>query len=372
LKDEEKTGGRNMKTKRSRWISRTAVAIGVAVLAWGTADAAIVNVAPSATLTLGAGSGSGGVNGSVSSLPATNLKNNDTADQGIVDGGFYKIDARATLNYDPIYLYFTYAEPQTISGYGKYKSPSSDTPMWGSLEYSTDGGTTWKLAASQLSAVGAGSNYNTDGSGTVFPGMTATHWRFRSMLDNSFGDSFSPVRSRIRWAEFYLWNYTDADASSVPATKQVNASMYITSVDVSSDGVSGYNSYFNTVRGSDAAYVNRSGGPVTFTYVFDEPHAISGFGSKNGTASGTAGVITLEYSTDGENYTTVSGLPGGNQKDFNMDGTDPNWTFAPITAQYWKYSHSNPGNNLYQFQVYFFTTVTPPPPPPKGTVILMR
>jgi hypothetical protein len=205
--------------------------------------------------------------------------------------------------------------------------------------------------------VDSGSSYNTDGSGTKFPAIAATHWRFRSMLDNSSGNTLTPTRSRIAWNECYLWNYTGAYATSLPATKQVNASMYIKSVDVSSDGVGGYNNYYDTVRGSDANYVNRSGGAVTLTYVFDTPRAISGFGSKNGISSGT-GVITLQYSTDGVNYTTVSGLPGGNQKDFNMDGTNPNWTFAPITAQYWKYSNSNAGNNLYQLQTYFFTTVT--------------
>jgi hypothetical protein len=210
------------------------------------------------------------------------------------------------------------------------------------------------------------SSYNTDGSGTKFPAITATHWRFRSMLDNSYG-GFDPARSRLAWREFYLWNYTDADASSVPATKQVNVSMYITSVDVSNDGIEAfYNKYFDTVRGADADYVNRSGGAVTFTYVFDTPRAISGFGSKNGDATWPAeplGAITLEYSTDGVNYTTVSGLPGGNLKDFNMDGTDAAWTFAPITARYWKYTNSNANNNLYQQQVYFFTTLAPTPTP---------
>ena len=370
-----------MKTSRGGWIGW---AVGVAMLAV-TANADITNVAPSATLTLGAGSGpvcpagTFGVGGCAvvdginygAEHAAARLKDGDTGTGGIVDGGFYKIDARATLNYDPIYLYFTYGTAQTISGYGKYLSDRADkAPMWGSLEYSTDSGTTWKLAAADR-YVAHDSSYNTDGSGTKFPAITATHWRFRSMLVNASGlDS----RSRLAWREFYLWNYTGADASSVPATKQVNASMYITSVDVSSDGVAAdYNKYYETVRGYEYdSYVNRSGAgvPVTFTYIFDEARAISGFGSNNGN-NGT-GAITLEYSTDGVNYTTVSGLPGGNLKDFNMDGTDQNWTFAPITAKYWKYTNSNADNNLYQRQVYFFTTVNPAPPPPPGAVILVR
>lgn len=341
--------------KSKQFLIRVAI---LAALGGVATNAAVVNVAPAGTFTYIATSGSGGVrDGTPWGLQAGKLFDGDTGTSGLVDGGMWNNDARGTVTYDQVYLNLTYSTAQTIGGFGVAGLFNN---IYASLEYSTDGGTTWNVSASQFAQ--ANSSYNSDGTSAKFPAMTAKNWRLVAEAVNGSGDTFSPVRSRVRAQEIALWNYTGADAASLPVSKQVNVNMYVMSVDIAGDGIGGYNNYPQLVKGAPSAlYVNRDGQPaVVSTYVFDQPRAISGFGLDFGHDGNS---ILLEYSTDlASTWHTVAGIPSTIAASFNTDGTDPLWKFAPVTAQSWRYTITKPLNNLYLQQTYFFTTVEIPEP----------